>query len=346
MYIVCASAGTEFSGTQLKILTGGNSIMKLKRIVCFAAAAVMSLSAVLPVSAEEEEERVISPYWEDEAMLTDDTSAPTLSFDLTDWSRTIHMTTDASIIDLQTKTVSDYAYQGKSLKLSGRADKDIEDLCQFSWLIRDDNNELVYPESENEDYDFLTMGIELHANEFGMNYFDGSMVTFNYRLNPDIEGLLMGDSCFVYACDADYKKLDSTELRLQYNDTDANNTTQYAKGVMSIAQEIGAEKLVVVVPLIKKTKEIDILYIDNFTVTTQTGKQVANLDGYNANAKPQEIVQGLKVKKKDNTVSLDENKEEKTSAKVVIMYIGFGILGVAVIVGIIIIIKRAKNRFY
>ncbi|MDO4944790.1 MAG: hypothetical protein Q4E74_06275 [Ruminococcus sp.] len=320
--------------------------MKLKRITCLAAALVMAIGAALPVYADEEEERVIEEYWEDESKLTDDTSAPTLSFDLTDWKNTIHLTKDASLASLEAKQETDTAYQGQSLKLTVSSAKDITDLQQFSWLIRDDNNELVYPESENEDAEFLTIGVELHANEFGMNYFDGSMITFYYRINPDAKDLLMGDSCFIYACDDDYNKLDSTEFRMQYNDTDNNNTTQYAKGIMSVATDIGASKLVIDVPLQKATDKIDILYLDNFTVTTRSDKQVANLDGYNANAKPQEIVQGLKVKKKDNTVSLSDKSESDKSSGNVILYIGIGVVAVVVVVAIIIVIRKAKNRFY
>lgn len=320
--------------------------MNLKRITCLAAALVMSIGAALPVYADSDDSRIIEEYWEDENKLTDDTSAPTLSFDLTDWKSTIHLTKDASLASLEAKQETDTAYQGQSLKLTVSSAKDITDLQQFSWLIRDEDNKLVYPESEDEDAEFTTIGIELHANEFGMNYFDGSMITFNYRINPDAKGLLMGDSCFVYACDDDYNKLDSTEFRMQYNDTDNNNTTQYAKGIMSVATDIGASKIVIDVPLQKATDKIDILYLDNFTVTTRSDKQVANIDGYNANAKPQEIVQGLKVKKKDNTISLsDKTKSDKSSSNV-ILYIGIGVIAVVVVGAIIIVIKKVKNRFY
>lgn len=320
--------------------------MNLKRITCLAAALVMSIGAALPVYADSDDSRIIDEYWEDESKLTDDTSAPTLSFDLTDWKNTIHLTKDASLASLEAKQETDTAYQGQSLKLTVSSAKDITDLQQFSWLIRDDDNKLVYPESENEDAEFTTIGIELHANEFGMNYFDGSMITFNYRINPDAQGLLMGDSCFVYACDDDYNKLDSTEFRMQYNDTDNNNTTQYAKGIMSVATDIGASKIVIDVPLQKATDKIDILYLDNFTVTTRSDKQVANIDGYNANAKPQEIVQGLKVKKKDNTVSLSDKTDSDKGSGNVIMYIGIGVVAVVVVGAIIIVIKKVKNRFY
>lgn len=320
--------------------------MNIKRITCLAAALVMSIGLTLPVYADSDDSRVIEEYWEDESKLTDDTSAPTLSFDLSNWKSSIHLTKDASIASLEAKQDNDTAYQGQSLKLTVESAKDITDLHQFSWMIRDENNKLVYPESENEDAEYTTIGIELHANEFGMNYFDGSMITFNYRINPDAKGLLMGDSCFAYACDDDYKKLDSTEFRMQYNDTDNNNTTQYAKGVMSIATDIGATKLVIDVPLQKATDKIDILYLDNLTITTRSDKQVANIDGYNANAKPQEIVQGLHVKKKDNTVSLSDKTKSDKSSNNVILYIGIGVIAVVVVVAIVIVIKKVKNRFY
>lgn len=323
--------------------------MKLRKIGCLLAAGMLALWYTFPAYADDdkEEEKVLESYWENEEMMTDDKSSPTLSFDMNDWKTYIHSTNDASLIDLEAKQESDYAYQGRSLKLTASTSKDIDQVCEFAWLIRDENNELVYPEADEDDYEFLRMGVELHANEFGMTYFDGSMITFDYRLNPDVKGLLMGDSCFVAAYDDDYERLKTTSLRLEYNDTDSNNTTQYAKGVMSIADNIGATKIIIEVPLIKTTEKIDVLYIDNIQVQTKTGKYVGNLDGYNSNAKPEETVKELQVKAKENTISTSSSEaEESSGAGKVIMYVVIIILAIALVVFAVFMIIKLKNRFY
>ena len=325
----------------------------LKRLSCFAAAALVMACSVLSVFADEEK---VFEYWEDENMVVEESDAPTLSFDMKDWKNYVHMTTDASLIDLTADNDNKNAYQGQSLKLSVMSKKDITDWHQFQWTVRDADNNVMYPEAqeaadeENESKKssgkFLSCGIELHANELGMKYFDGGMLTFSYRINPDIDGLLMNNSCYVFMIDDNGLRA-GKELQLKYNNTDSDNTTRWAKGVFPVAENIGATKLIIMIPLTKATDKIEALYLDNLTYTTQTDKIVANLDGYNENAVPQEVPQDLKIKQKENTISLSESsKTAKSVVKNVFVYIGIGLVGAAVIAGIVFAVLKLRNRFY
>lgn len=323
------------------------------RLSCLAAAMVMAVSAVMPVSADEEKE---FKYKENADMLVEESDAPTISFDTKDWENYVHLTSDASKLSIKTSIDSKTAYQGQSLIVTAGAKADVTDFYEFSWAVRDADNELMYPEAadiqKEEDETktssgkFRTCGIELEAEELGMNYFDGGMLTFSYRINPDADGLLMGNSCYVYCIGEDGLRV-GKETQLKYNDTDSNNTTQWAKGVFSLGENLGATKLIIMVPLTKACDDFDVLYLDNLTYTTQTGKIVANLDNYNANAKPQATVQGLKIKKKENAAEFStETKSVKSTVKVVIMYIGLGLLAIAIGVGIFFAVKKLRNRFY
>jgi hypothetical protein len=323
--------------------------MKLKKIACLFAAALISVTAVMTAYADEE--KTLEEYKENADMLTDDNSAPTLSFDMSDWKNYVKTTKDADVVNIEAKQESDTAYQGRTLKISASADKDVDGMFVCASSVRDSDNNLVYPDSENEDAEFLLAGVEIDASDLGITYFDGALITFNYRINPDAEGILMGDSCFVFPMSSDDESLSSNTLRLQYNDSDSNNTSQYASAVLSVSDNIGASKLVFEVPLVKATSKMDILYVDNITVTTKTGKYVANLDGYNENAQPDASPQALKVQAKertlDSTASSDDAADSTgVSAKTVIVYIGIGVLGLIVLAVIVLLIRRAKNRFY
>ncbi len=321
------------------------------RIACLAAAAVMSVCAVMPAYADAEEERVIDPYTENEEMLTEDTDAPTISFDLSDWSKYLTVTDEgSSLISMKLDNDNKTAYQGQSLKVSVASDSDVEGLHQYSWEARDADGNYIYPETQGDgadDLDYITTGFVLKASDFGLNYFDGGMLTFKYRINPDADGLLMDNSCFVFPCYGDdYNRVESRQLKLEYNNTDSNNTTMFANGVMSVSDGVGADKIVFTVPLVKKTDKIDVLYLDNIVFTTQSGKQVINLDGYNENAKEQKGDLAIEVQKKDNTISIADSGKSKTEGTNVVIIVGAVILGLAVVAGIVFLVIKLKNRFY
>ncbi len=325
--------------------------MRLKRLLSIVSA-VMMLGActVFSVSADEEEESV-PDFYADRSMLTTDTSAPSMSFDMTEWKNHVYITPDGSLLDLQVAQEKTYAYQGATLKITASQSKDIDDMCTYSSLIRDSDGNLVYPNSDDEDAEYLTMGVELHPGDFGLNCFDGCMITFKYRINQEAEGKLMGDSVFAFPCTDDYEKVTSTAVQLKINTTDSNNVTQYANAIISVPDKCGATKFVFEVPVIKKMEKTDVLYIDNIVISTpeQEGgvdMQVANIDGYNENAKAQEIVQGLTVAPRSNGLSSDSSSAESNSGPNVAIIIVVAVVVVGLAAVVFIFIKKRKNRFY
>lgn len=327
--------------------------MKFRKVMCFATAVLISACTFITSSADEDSSRVLEEYQADQTMLTTENDKPTMSFDMTDWSNFTHLTADASLANLEAKQEKNYAYQGGSLRISGSLDSDIENkVCTSAYLIRNDDGTLAYPECEDENAEFITMGVQLNASEFGMNYFDGCMVTFEYRINQEVQGKLVGDSVFILPYDDEYGRTGNS-LQLKINDSDANNVTQYAKGVMTVPEGSGTTSLIVEVPLVKACEKTDIFYMDNLTVVTPLQSngvdlRVANLDQYNENAKAQEVVQGLEVKAKENTLSSDASSEASTSMNTssIFMIIGGAVLAVAIVVFILFMIKKHKNKFY
>lgn len=324
--------------------------MRLKRILGMVSAVMMLGVCAVPAYADSEAD--IPEYSADKSILTTDTSAPSISFDMKDWERYIHVTPDGEKISIGVSQEKTYAYQGASLKITATQPNDISDFCTYSALIRDDNNELVYPGSDAEDAQYLTMGVELEAKDYGMSCFDGCMISFKYRINQDAQGKLLGDSVFAFPCTDEYKTVTSNSVQLKINTDASNNVTQYATALIPVPDKCGATKFVFEIPVIKKMDKTDVLYIDNIVIDTPlqqngTDLQVMNLDGYNKSAKAQEIVQGLKIQPKSNGLSSTSTSEADSSR-------GIGVIGIVVIVvvvvvvlgAVILVIKKKRSRFY
>lgn len=324
--------------------------MRLKRILGMVSAVMMLGVCAVPAYADSEAD--IPEYSADKSILTTDTSAPSISFDMKDWERYIHVTPDGEKISIGVSQEKTYAYQGASLKITATQPNDISDFCTYSALIRDENNELVYPGSDAEDAQYLTMGVELEAKDYGMSCFDGCMISFKYRINQDAQGKLLGDSVFAFPCTDEYKTVTSNSVQLKINTDASNNVTQYATALIPVPDKCGATKFVFEIPVIKKMDKTDVLYIDNIVIDTPlqqngTDLQVMNLDGYNKSAKAQEIVQGLKIQPKSNGLSSTSTSEADSSR-------GIGVIGIVVIVvvvvvvigAVILVIKKKRSRFY
>lgn len=324
--------------------------MRSKRILGVVSAIMMLGVCAVPAYADSEAE--IPEYSADKSILTTDTSAPSLSFDMRDWERYIKVTPDGEKISVGASQEKTYAYQGASLKITATQPNDISDYCTFASLIRDDDKNLVYPGSDSEDTPHITMGVEIDAKDFGMTCFDGCMISFKYRINQDAQGKLMGDSVFAFPCTEEYKTVTSNSVQLEINTDASNNVTQYATALIPVPDKCGATKFVFEIPVIKKMDKTDVLYIDNLVIDTPLQKndvdlQVMNLDGYNKSAKAQEIVQGLKIQPKSNGLSSTSSSEAESSK-------GIGVVGIVVIVvvavvivgAVIFVIKKKKSRFY
>lgn len=324
--------------------------MRLKRILGMVSAVMMLGVCAVPAYADSEAD--IPEYSADKSILTTDTSAPSISFDMKDWERYIHVTPDGEKISIGVSQEKTYAYQGASLKITATQPNDISDFCTYSALIRDENNELVYPGSDAEDAQYLTMGVELEAKDYGMSCFDGCMISFKYRINQDAQGKLLGDSVFAFPCTDEYKTVTSNSVQLKINTDASNNVTQYATALIPVPDKCGATKFVFELPVIKKMDKTDVLYIDNIVIDTPlqqngTDLQVMNLDGYNKSAKAQETVQGLKIQPKSNGLSSTSTSEADSSR-------GIGVIGIVVIVvvvvvvlgAVILVIKKKRSQFY
>ena len=312
--------------------------MRSKRILGVVSAIMMLGVCAVPAYADSEAE--IPEYSADKSILTTDTSAPSLSFDMKDWERYIKVTPDGEKISVGASQEKTYAYQGASLKITATQPNDISDYCTFA------------SGSDSEDAPYITMGVEIDAKDFGMTCFGGCMVSFKYRINQDAQGKLMGDSVFAFPCTEEYKKVTSNSVQLEINTDASNNVTQYATALIPVPDKCGATKFVFEIPVIKKTDKTDVLYIDNLVIDTPLQKngedlQVMNLDGYNKSAKAQEIVQGLKIQPKSNGLSSTSSSEAESSK-------GIGVVGIVVIVvvavvivgAVIFVIKKKKSRFY
>ena len=312
--------------------------MRSKRILGVVSAIMMLGVCAVPAYADSEAE--IPEYSADKSILTTDTSAPSLSFDMKDWERYIKVTPDGEKISVGASQEKTYAYQGASLKITATQPNDISDYCTFASLIRDDDKNLVYPGSDSEDAPYITMGVEIDAKDFGMTCFDGCMISFKYRINQDAQGKLMGDSVFAFPCTEEYKKVTS------------NSVTQYATALIPVPDECGATKFIFEIPVIKKMDKTDVLYIDNLVIDTPLQKngedlQVMNLDGYNKSAKAQEIVQGLKIQPKSNGLSSTSSSEAESSKGIGVVGIVVIAVVVVVIVGaVIFVIKKKRSQFY
>lgn len=324
--------------------------MRLKRILGMVSAVMMLGVCAVPAYADSEAD--IPEYSADKSILTTDTSAPSISFDMKDWERYIHVTPDGEKISIGVSQEKTYAYQGASLKITATQPNDISDFCTYSALIRDENNELVYPGSDAEDAQYLTMGVELEAKDYGMSCFDGCMISFKYRINQDAQGKLLGDSVFAFPCTDEYKTVTSNSVQLKINTDASNNVTQYATALIPVPDKCGVTKFVFEIPVIKKMDKTDVLYIDNIVIDTPlqqngTDLQVMNLDGYNKSAKAQETVQGLKIQPKSNGLSSTSTSEADSSRGIGVIGIVVIVVVVVVIVGaVILVIKKKRSQFY
>ena len=104
--------------------------MRSKRILGVVSAIMMLGVCAVPVYADSEAE--IPEYSADKSILTTDTSAPSLSFDMKDWERYIKVTPDGEKISVGVSQEKTYAYQGASLKITATQPNDISDYCTFA----------------------------------------------------------------------------------------------------------------------------------------------------------------------------------------------------------------------
>ena len=329
--------------------------MKMKRLLSAAAAMLFALSAaahvgVLADEAETEEEIIEFTY--DADKLTDK-KQPALSFDGSDYKSYIHLTRDADKGGIAFAQDKDTAYQGVSLKVTADT-KGVDGYFTASGFVTDENNNKLYPDAPTED-DVINLnfvGIELRAADFGLSTFDGCLFNFAYRLSAEDEAALLGSTVWVYGANDDYVRK-SDPLQLKVNSTIDDNVNQYRNNALvSVPEASNATKLIFDIPA-KNALSGAALYLDNVLIELPDSagvgdvKYVANVDGYNENAKVSEIVDEIKIsKEKTDTAIADKEivKEKDNTKKRIIILVS--VIGGVVAVAVVAAVVLKKNKFY
>lgn len=322
----------------------------VKRIISLAAALAAALTfSVASVYADEEESKNTIRFEADGSMLVAE-NQPALSFDSEAFEKYIHLTRDAEKANIKFSQDRDTYYQGASMRISAKTDG-VEGYMSCSGMVRDADNNLIYPDApEAEDTSkFSVIGVELQAADFGLSCFDGCMITFAYRMTAEDETALLDKSVWVFPTDDDYVRLADTPIKLSVNTTLDDNVSQYRKSYVTVGTDVGATKVVFEVPTIGAING-DALYLDNLVIQLPDdvgdNKYIKNLDGYNANAEPREIIEELKITKKGNTIDSDSEIKKSSDKVSPIIFVVVGVAVVIVGVAVFLLIKKFRNRFY
>ena len=223
----------------------------------------------------------------------------------------------------------------------------------FNWLCTDNKGGKLFDEEYDPEKNYTMMGVLFKAEKFGLECFNGSTFAFKYRISEDYKNMLMANSIFVAPVDENNAPIEDAKVtQLPVNTTDNNSVSAYVTGLVTVADlseknTVKAAGVMIMIPMHFKTDSIDILEIDNVTVTLKSGAQVGDLDGYNKNATPHEGEIEIQKKQKTNEVKLDgDDVPLKSKIKNIVGIVGLSILGIAVLVGIVFAIIKAKKRFY
>lgn len=323
--------------------------MKMKKIIGAAAALVIGLTSLSSVAFADSEEKKEIPFTYDKSMISTEENTPSLSFDGDDWTKYVHTTSDASKIGLKVSIDKDTYYQGFSLKATASGSQNSE-LFMHAGLVRDADNNPVYPGAEEEGAQFISPGFELRCEDFGLSCFDGCFLTFMYKMGADAQGKLMGDSVYVYADDGDLSKNTSSAVALKYDALMNNNVTQYRAGSISVPYSSASTRIVFETPVLE-AMESDIFCIDNITITLPTQEDgstiyIKSLDGYNKSAVPQETIEALQVgEKKASTPEIGSAPEKQEGGNGFVVVIIIIVVVLAGGVGGFFFIKK-KKKFY
>lgn len=337
-----------------------------KKIASMLAAAVFA-STMLCTSAFAEGDKetgFVKP--EDESMLVaypDGKKQPTLSFDTKDFldyvTITEEGTTEAAIkVERQTKV----RYQGGCMVMSA----DNQTVRTGNPEDPNDTNnpdpDFVIPGEGGLPYVYnLQMGIQLDAEKFGLENFDGCTISMMVKFHPDAVLALHNSSMQIYASDADGARTGSRAI--EYSEIEAKG---FRNGLLVVLEptSITGKKddapdrgdttsFTITLPLIEAYKG-DVVYIDNLTIQTPLtdadGNKlyIKNVDGYNASASIDNTDTAIQVGENitvDSVVLESVPEEAGEGGKGVIIVII--IVAVVLVVGIgIFIFFKMKNRFY
>ena len=302
---------------------------------------------------EDNSPEISDKYVTDASKFTLGSDEPTLSFDMSGWEDYIEIV-DNSGVKFTTTVDNKSAYQGQSLliKASGKGSVDDNTLA-FNWECTDSSGAPLFESEPDPNKNYSTMGIVFSAEKFGLECFNGATLTFKYRLGADTKNLLMANTIIAAPVDENGNYISEAKVsKYTYNTAESNNVATYANAVVSVAElsdtnTTPASKLLLMLPVHAQADDVEIVEIDNVTLTLRSGATGANVDGYNKMAAANEGEVELQIKKEVNEVKLTEDKEPLSNK----LRSAFGItmlvvIGLGVVVGIVFAIVKAKKRFY
>lgn len=292
----------------------------------------------------------------DESLLVaypDGEKQPTLSFDTKDCLNYVAVTEDgineaAMKIERQTKV----RYQGGCLKLS------VDNKTVRSGDAGDTTLPNVYD---------LQMGIELKAEDFGLENFDGCIISMMVKFHPDVVPSLYNSELGLYSYDANEGR--TGQRSVQYSEIEAKGfrnamltilEPEDPNAVKSDSSKKDDEPprgdtttFIVSIPLIAAYAG-DAIYFDNLIIQTPlkdadgNSLYVKNLDGYNASASvdnTENIVEVGDTVQADSVVTESVPDEAGEGGKSVILIIIIVAAVVVLGIGVVIFIKM-RNRYY
>lgn len=331
----------------------------VKKLISFLLASAFAVSMLTATaSAEAYTGGFVKP--EDESILVaypDGEKEPTLSFDRDSCLKYITVSEDGvNEAGMWVTNQSAVRYQGGCLKIAVNNKKQRGNV---------EGGDLPYV------YDY-GMGIQLNAADFGLENFDGCVISMMVKFHPDALTALDNSAVTITASEvvAEGEEGYITGSRtVTYSELEAKgfrNAMLTIMEPMDADDEKNKDKKEDEILIIGDTNSFsinlpltgvysgDVLYIDNLTIKTPlkdakgNDLYVKNVDGYNANAfidNTENIVQAGDTVTADSVVLESVAEEAGEGGKG--MIIAIVIIAVVVIVGIgVFILIKMKNRYY
>ncbi len=342
-----------------------------KRIASLLATAVFASSLLCSTAFAEDKETGFKKPEDDSILVAypDGKKEPTLSFDTKDFMNYVTITEDGTneagiTVERQTKV----RYQGGCMVV--RADNKTERAGNPADPNDLNNTDPDYeiPGENGLPYVYnYQMGIQLDAEKFGLENFDGCTISMMVKFHPDAAVALNNSSMSLHASDTEGVR--TGERSVEFSEIEAKG---FRNGILIILEPSSIldtedsskaedEKVVrgdtasftITFPFIAAYKG-DVAYIDNLTIQTPLtdadGNKlyVKNVDGYNASASIDNTDTAIQVGENitvDSVVLESVPDEAGEGGKGVIVVIVIVAVVLVIGIGVFIFIKM-KNRFY
>lgn len=317
----------------------------VKKLISFLLASAFAVSMLTATaSAEAYTGGFVKP--EDESILVaypDGEKEPTLSFDRDSCLKYITVSEDGvNEAGMWVTNQSAVRYQGGCLKIAV-------------------NNEKQRGNVEGGDLPYVYeygMGIQLNAADFGLENFDGCVISMMVKFHPDALAALDNSAATITASEvvAEGEEGYITGSRtITYSELEAKG---FRNAILTIMEPKEGEygdttSFSINLPL-TGVYSGDVFYIDNLTIKTPlkdadgNDLYVKNVDGYNASASvdnTENIIQAGDTVTADSVVLESVAEEAGEGGKG--MIIAIVIIAVVVIIGIgVFILIKMKNRYY